>query len=127
MLLLRLLLIEQLLVTAEDYSSYYNDVDSAYDNGDQSKSPQNETVLDEIIVFGNDSLDLSDLVTYQIVNSHQLPDLHPVRYLFSLSRLFINAVWEPFAKIEDFLFSLMTLQESEQIDYVSDNWKQVSN
>ena len=44
----------------------------------------------------------------------------------SYSRLFINAVWEPFVAIEDFLFSLMTLQESEQIDYVSDNWKQVS-
>ena len=126
MFLLRLLLIEQLLVTADDYSSYYNDVDSEYDNGEQTELPQNETILDEVIIFGNDSLDLSDLATYQIVNNHQLPDLQPVRYLFSLSRLFINAVWEPFVEIEDFLFSLMTLQESEQIDYVSDNWKQVS-
>ena len=62
------------------------------------------------------------LVTF--LETSVLPEwksIHP-----SFSQLFINAVWEPFVAIEDFLFSLMTLQESEQIDYVSDNWKKVS-
>ena len=72
------------LVLAEDYSSYYNDVDSNY-NIEQSQPEQNETILDEIIVFGNETLDLSDLQTYEVVNDSLLPDLQPVRFLFSFS------------------------------------------
>ena len=73
------------LVLAEDYSSYYNDVDSNYDI-EPSQPEQNETILDEIIVFGNETLDLSDLQTYEVVNDSQLPDLQPVRFLFSVSQ-----------------------------------------
>ena len=72
------------LVLAEDYSSYYNDVDSNY-NIEPSQPEQNETILDEIIVFGNETLDLSDLQTYEVVNDSLLPDLQPVRFLFSFS------------------------------------------
>ena len=72
------------LVLAEDYSSYYNDVDSNY-NIEPSQPEQNETILDEIIVFGNETLDLSDLQTYEVVNNSLLPDLQPVRFLFSFS------------------------------------------
>ena len=47
------------------------------------------------------------------------------KHLFILSTAFIDAIWKPFEEIEDFLFSLLTLQDAEQIDFVSENWKQV--
>ena len=78
---LKLLLIEVALVYTEDYSSYYNDVNYEIE-GDQIQ--ENETVLEEIISFGNQTVDLSDLVTYQVTKNSNLPDLSPVRYLFSL-------------------------------------------
>ena len=110
------------LVAGEEYDyDSYNDAASDY-----GYVPVNETVLDEIISFGNITLDLSDLATYELVNDLKLPNLRPVRYLYGLSTLFINAVWEPFVEIEGFLFNLMTLEENEQIDYVSDNWRDVS-
>lgn len=47
------------------------------------------------------------------------------KHLFILSTAFIDAIWKPFEEIEDFLFSLLTLQDAEQIDFVSENWRQV--
>ena len=42
-----------------------------------------------------------------------------------LNTAFIDAVWQPFETIEDFLFELLTLQVDDHLDYVSNNWQKV--
>ena len=101
------------------------------------------------------SYSLDDLPTYNVTINLNLPEIKPLKepvqkskfrrtiarssmepwirnnferwekHLFILSTAFIDAIWKPFEEIEDFLFSLLTLQDAEQIDFVSENWKQV--
>jgi hypothetical protein len=65
------------------------------------------------------------LPTYNVSIELQLPDTRSLRHLFMLNTAFIDAVWQPFATIEDFLFELLTLQVDDHLDYVSNNWQQV--
>ena len=137
-----------------DYESDdYNDSDYNYNSG--NLSAKNETLLEEIIIIGNVSYSLDDLPTYNVTINLNLPEIKPLKepvqkskfrwtnsrssmepwirnnferwekHLFILSTAFIDAIWKPFEEIEDFLFSLLTLQDAEQIDFVSENWKQV--
>ena len=51
----------------------------------------------------------------------------PPQHLFIICTAFIDAVWKPFESIEDFLFELLTLQEEDHLNYISDNWRQVGH
>lgn len=122
----RLLFVSSLLSGFALYAQY--DDFSIYTE-EESNDPADNNLPQNIsyeLVVGNETYTLENLPTYNVSIELQLPDTRSLRHLFMLNTAFIDAVWQPFATIEDFLFELLTLQVDDHLDYVSNNWQQVA-
>ncbi|CAG5094159.1 Oidioi.mRNA.OKI2018_I69.XSR.g13301.t2.cds [Oikopleura dioica] len=96
---------------------------------EESNDPAENTLPQNIsyeLIIGNETYTLDNLATYNVSVELQLPDTRSLRHLFMLNTAFIDAVWQPFETIEDFLFELLTLQVDDHLDYVSNNWQKVA-
>lgn len=122
----RLLFVSSLLSGCALYAQY--DDFSIYTE-EESNDPAENNLPQNIsyeLVVGNETYTLENLPTYNVSIELKLPDTRSLRHLFMLNTAFIDAVWQPFATIEDFLFELLTLQVDDHLDYVSNNWQQVA-
>ena len=52
---------------------------SNYETGNEKPEEKNETLLEEIIIIGNHSFDLTDLETYNVTIDINLPETKPLK------------------------------------------------